>query len=156
MDRHFIFRTSWVFGARGANFLKTILRLAREREEISVIDDQIGAPTSAELIADVTAYVLMGALRGNLSGGLYHLSAAGETSWNGYARFIVAESIRLGETFRLTPERVRAIPTEDYPLPAPRPRNSRLDSRRLESAMGLVMPDWHVHVTRTLREILAK
>jgi dTDP-4-dehydrorhamnose reductase len=151
---HLILRTSWVFGPHGGNFLKTMLRLAKERDELSVVADQIGAPTSAELLADVTAHALRAALRGDIGGGLYHLAAAGETSWHGYASFVVAEARRLGADLILSDERIKAIPTEQYPLPAPRPRNSRLDCDRLRHALDLDPPDWRWHVRRTLMELL--
>lgn len=151
---HLILRTSWVFGASGGNFLKTMLRLAREREELSVVADQVGAPTSAELLADVTAHAVRAALAGRIDSGLYHLAAAGETSWHGYASFVVAEARRLGAELRLTPERIKAIPTEHYPLPAPRPKNSRLDCGRISRALDLDLPDWRWHVRRTLEELL--
>jgi dTDP-4-dehydrorhamnose reductase len=152
--RHLTLRTSWVFGPHGGNFLKTMLRLAREREELSVVADQIGAPTSAELLADVTAHAVRAALRGDIDSGLYHLTAAGETSWHGYATFVVAEARRLGADLKLADERIKAIPTEQYPLPAPRPRNSRLDCERIRMALDLDLPDWRWHVRRTLKELL--
>jgi dTDP-4-dehydrorhamnose reductase len=152
--RHLTLRTSWVFGPHGGNFLKTMLRLAREREELSVVADQIGAPTSAELLADVSAHAVRAALAGRLDGGLYHLAAAGETSWHGYASFVVAEARRLGADVKLADERIMAIPTERYPLPAPRPKNSRLDCERIREALDLNLPDWRWHVRRTLMELL--
>jgi len=148
------FRTSWVFGPHGGNFLKTILRLARERDELAVIDDQIGAPTSAELLADITAHALRAALAERMAGGLYHLTAAGETSWHGYASYATAEARRLGAELKLTAERIKPIPTEQYPLPAPRPKNSRLDCSRISQALGLELPDWRWHVNRTLNELI--
>ena len=147
-------RTSWVFGPHGGNFLKTMLRLAREREELSVVADQIGAPTSAELLADVTAHAVRAALRGHIDGGLCHLTAAGETSWHGYASFVVAEARRLGAELRLETDRIKAIQTEQYPLPAPRPKNSRLDCECIRQALDLDLPDWRWHVRRTLKELL--
>jgi dTDP-4-dehydrorhamnose reductase len=151
---HLILRTSWVFGPHGGNFLKTMLRLAQEREELSVVADQIGAPTSAELLADVTAHAVRAVLDRKLEGGLYHLSAAGEISWHGYATFVVTEALKLGAELKLAPERIRAIPTEQYPLPAPRPKNSRLDCGRVGAALDLELPDWRWHVRRTLMEIM--
>jgi len=151
---HLIFRTSWVFGPHGGNFLKTILRLAHEREELAVIDDQIGAPTSSELLADVTAHALAAALGNRIDGGLYHLCAAGETSWHGYASFVVDVARKLGAELKLTPERIKPIPTEQYPLPAPRPRNSRLDCGRIRRALDLDLPDWRWHVSRSLAELI--
>jgi dTDP-4-dehydrorhamnose reductase len=151
---HLILRTSWVFGPHGGNFLKTMLRLAREREDLSIVADQVGAPSSAELLADVTAHAVRVALRGDIGGGLYHLAAAGETSWHGYARFVVAEARRLGADLKLSDERIKAIPTEQYPLPAPRPKNSRLDCERIRHTLDLELPDWRWHVRRTLMELL--
>ncbi|MBD9678457.1 dTDP-4-dehydrorhamnose reductase [Pseudomonas sp. PDM18] len=155
--RHLIFRTSWVYAARGANFAKTMLRLAADREELRIVSDQIGAPTSAELIADVTAQVL-GQLRThprpNSLGGIYHLAASGETSWHGYARFVIEEAARLGLPLRTTAERVLQIMTHEYPLPAPRPANSRLDTTHLCSTFGLTLPDWQFHVRRMLVELI--
>ena len=152
--RHLTLRTSWVFGLHGGNFLKTMLRLAREREELAVVADQIGAPSSAELLADVTAHAVRVALRGDIDSGLYHLAAAGETSWHDYARFVVAEARRLGANLKLSDERIKAIPTEQYPLPAPRPKNSRLDCERIRHTLDLDLPDWRWHVRRTLMELL--
>jgi dTDP-4-dehydrorhamnose reductase len=151
---HLTLRTSWVFGHHGGNFLKTMLWLAREREDLAVVADQIGAPTSAELLADVTAHAVRAAFAGRLNSGLYHLAAAGETSWHGYARFVVAEARRLGADLKLSDERIKAIPTEQYPLPAPRPKNSRLDCQRIRQSLDLDLPDWRWHVRRTLMELL--
>jgi dTDP-4-dehydrorhamnose reductase len=149
--RAVILRTSWVYAARGANFLRTILRLSAERDTLRIVGDQFGAPTSAELLADVTARVLAKPE----ASGLFHCSAAGETSWHGYATFIVSEARKLGASLRATPERIEAIPTEQYPLPATRPKNSRLDCTKLERTFGLQLPPWQVHVSRTLKEILS-
>ncbi|ADH86512.1 dTDP-4-dehydrorhamnose reductase [Desulfurivibrio alkaliphilus] len=151
---HLILRTTWVYAARGGNFLRTMLRLAGERDQLRVIADQVGAPTSAELLADITAHALRLMLGGKAGGGLYHCTAAGETSWHGYARFIVAEAAALGRPLLVKPEQIEPIPTEAYPLPAKRPKNSRLDCRRLEAAFGLVMPPWQFHVQRTLKELI--
>jgi dTDP-4-dehydrorhamnose reductase len=157
--RHLIVRTSWVYAARGANFAKTMLRLAADREELRIVADQIGAPTSAELIADVTAQVL-GQLRTHRQPdslvGLYPLAAGGETSWHGYARFVIAEATRLGLTLRTDAERVLPIMTHEYPLPAPRPANSRLDTTLLRSTFGLHLPDWQFHVRRMLIELIGE
>lgn len=151
--RHLVFRTSWVFGRHGQNFLKTILRLAREREEIRVVDDQFGAPTSAALIADVTAHALHAAIYERLGPGLYHLASAGVTSWHGYAVHAVAQARQRIGGLRLEPGRIVPVPTEGYPLPAVRPKNSRLDCRRLEAALGLTLPDWQTQVDLTLSEL---
>lgn len=137
-----IFRTSWVFGAHGGNFAKTMLRLAQERDELKVIADQIGAPTGADLIADVTAAALHAVLQQPGLGGLYHLAAAGETSWHGYARFVIAQAAEAGWPLRVQAEQVQAIPTSAYPTPARRPHNSRLALDHLQRAFGLTLPAW--------------
>lgn len=150
---HLILRTSWVFAARGHNFLKTILRLAGERDDLRIVADQVGAPTSAELLADVVAQILPHLLAGRAPGGLYHCTAAGETSWFGYARLIVAEALALGIPLAATPEGIAAITTGEYPQPARRPASSRLDCRHLERDFGIGLPPWQFHVKRTLREL---
>lgn len=152
--RHLIFRTSWVYAARGGNFARTMLRLAAEREELRVIDDQVGAPTSAELIADVTAHALREALRRPEAGGLYHLSAGGETSWHGYASHVIEWARARGHAVKVAPASVRAIPTADYPTPARRPLNSRLNTEKLRTTFGLVLPPWERGVNRMLHEVL--
>ncbi|WP_018411124.1 dTDP-4-dehydrorhamnose reductase [Methyloversatilis thermotolerans] len=151
---HVILRTSWVYAARGGNFAKTMLKLAKERERLTVIADQIGAPTGAELLADVTAHVAR-ALRQNPElGGLYHCVAAGETSWHGYARHVIERARAAGHDIKVAPDAILPIPTTDYPTPATRPLNSRLDTRRLREAFGLVLPEWQQGVDRMLAEIL--
>jgi dTDP-4-dehydrorhamnose reductase len=154
---HFIFRTSWVFGAHGANFVKTILRLASERAALNVVADQIGAPTSAALIADVTAQVV-GQLAyrptGEIPSGIYHLTADGETSWHGFAQAIVREAIAHGRDLKLVPAAIRAVTTAEYPLPAKRPANSRLDTTRLRRTFNLVLPHWQIGLDHVLSQIL--
>lgn len=152
--RHLIFRTSWVYAARGGNFAKTMLRLAQQRETLSVIDDQIGAPTGAELLADITAHALRSVQSHPDLAGLYHLAAAGETSWHGYARHVIDYARQQGAPIKVAPDAVLPIPTSAYPLPAPRPLNSRLDTTRLQAAFGVVLPDWRCGVERMLDEIL--
>jgi dTDP-4-dehydrorhamnose reductase len=157
--RHLIFRTSWVYGARGGNFARTMLRLARERERLDVIDDQIGAPTGADLLADVTAHAIRHLLppqrRNDLTpGGIYHVAAAGQTSWCGYARYVLAQAQAAGVVLKAGPEQVRAITSADYPTPARRPHNSRLDTTRLQRHFGLRLPPWQQGVARLLAEIL--
>ncbi len=156
--RHLIFRTSWVFGAHGANFLKTILRLAREREELRIVADQFGAPTGAALIADVTAQVLgqyVGSERKeNFPSGVFHLAAAGRTSWHGYATHVVETALRLGIALKTCPEAIQPIPASAYPVPAARPANSSLCTKKLETDFGLVLPDWRDGVERVI-ELLA-
>ena len=150
--KHLIFRTSWVYGTRGGNFAKTMLRLAQERDSLTVVNDQIGAPTGADLLADVTAHAIRAA-RPELSG-LYHLVAAGEASWHGYAGFVVDFARRAGVQLKVTPESINAVPTRDFPLPAQRPLNSRLNTERLQSAFGLTLPLWQNGVARMLSETL--
>ncbi len=153
--RHLVLRTSWVYAARGANFLRTMLQLATERERLTVIDDQIGAPTGAELIADVTAHALRAALARPALGGLYHLAAQGETSWHGYARFVIEAARSRGHPVRVSAHAIEPIPTSAYPTPAARPLNSRLATGRLRSAFGLTLPPWQRGVERALAELLA-
>ncbi len=152
--RHLIFRTSWVYAARGGNFARTMLRLAAEREQLNVIDDQIGAPTGADLLADITAHALRSALVQPGLAGLYHAAAAGETHWHGYARHVIEFARAAGQPIRVQPEDIHPIPTSAYPTPARRPLNSRLDTRKLQQAFGLTMPDWRLGVERMLREVL--
>lgn len=153
--RHLILRTSWVYAARGGNFARTMLRLARERESLDVIDDQIGAPTSAELLADVTAHMLRAAMSVPALAGLYHCVAGGETSWHGYARHVIARAVSRGLALKAGPDAVRPIPTSAYPTPARRPLNSRLDTSRLREAFGLALPPWQAQVDRMIDEICA-
>lgn len=155
---HLIFRTSWVFASRGNNFSKTILRLAKERNELRVIADQYGAPTSAELIADITAQVLQRLVHDidlqKTASGTYHLVSSGETSWHQYAQFVVKEAINLGCSLQASSERVVPITTADYPLPAKRPQNSRLANAKLQRTFGLALPDWTIHLRRVIQELV--
>ena len=148
--RYLLFRTSWVYAARGGNFVKTMLRLAKERDELNVVADQVGAPTGAELIADVTAM----ALNRGLPEGTYHLTAAGETSWHAFAKFILAEAQILGLALKAGPERVNAIATSSYPTPAKRPANSRLNTDKLRTGLGISLPPWEHHVRRVIAELI--
>jgi dTDP-4-dehydrorhamnose reductase len=152
--KHLILRTSWVYGARGANFAKTMLRLAQERERLAVIDDQVGAPTGAELLADVSAHALRGALLRPEVSGTYHAVAAGETSWHGYARHVVEFARALGRPVKVAPDAIAPIPTSAYPTPAVRPKNSRLDTTKLRTTFGLDLPPWQAGVERMLTEVL--
>lgn len=154
--QHLVFRTSWVYATRGGNFAKTMLRLAKERESLSVIDDQIGAPTGADLIADVTAHAIRTARQNQGVGGLYHLVASGKTSWYDYARFVIEFARHAGIEIKVAPEAIHAIPTSAYPTPARRPNNSRLDTSKLQTTFGLHLPDWQSGITRMLTEILEK
>ncbi|WP_282041273.1 dTDP-4-dehydrorhamnose reductase [Halomonas alimentaria] len=150
--RHLIFRTSWVYAARGSNFLATMARLMRERDALQVIDDQVGAPTGAELIADVTAHAIDQAKADASKEGLYHLAAGGETSWHGYATVIAEWQQGRGIAIQATPERIGPIPTTKWPTPAQRPLNSRLATNKLERVFGLAMPPWQNGVERALAE----
>ncbi|MEJ8854756.1 dTDP-4-dehydrorhamnose reductase [Variovorax robiniae] len=152
--RHLIFRTSWVYAARGGNFAKTMLRLAKERDRLTVIDDQVGAPTGAELLADVTAHAIRDTLRDASKAGLYHVVAGGETTWNGYARYVLAQAQVAGVELKASPDTVDPVPTRAFPTPATRPHNSRLDTGKFRSAFGLDLPHWQAGVARMLRETL--
>lgn len=152
--RHLILRTSWVHAARGANFARTMLRLASEREELKVVDDQVGAPTGADLLADVTAHALRAVMRDAALGGTYHSAARGEASWFGYARFVIERARALGRPVKVAPDAIRPVPSSAYPVAARRPHNSRLDCGKLESAFGLTMPDWEFGVRRLVDELV--
>lgn len=152
--KHLIFRTSWVYAARGGNFAKTMLRLARERDKLTVIDDQFGAPTGAELLADITAHAIRATLQDPSKAGLYHAIAGGETTWYGYARYVLELAQQAGVELKAGPQQVEAVPTSAFPTPATRPHNSRLDTSKLQAAFGLVLPPWQNGVARMLREIL--
>ena len=153
-ERHLILRTSWVYAARGGNFARTMLRLAAERERLTVIDDQRGAPTGAELIADVSAHALAQVLRTGSGTGLYHLAAAGETSWHGYASHVIETARRLKPELALKVQAIAPVPTSAFPTPARRPHNSRLDTGKLQQVFGLTPPPWQQGVERLLAEIL--
>jgi len=152
--RHLILRTSWVYAARGGNFARTMLRLAAERDALEVVDDQIGAPTGAELLADITAHAVRAAMARPELGGTYHAAASGETSWCGYARHVIEFARSVGEVLKATPETVHPVPTSAYPTPARRPHNSRLDTTKLRAAFGLTLPSWQSGVERMLVEVL--
>lgn len=150
--KHLVFRTSWVYAARGGNFAKTMLRLAKERDRLSVIDDQVGAPTGADLLADLTALALQRVRNDAALGGTYHAAAAGETSWHGYAKHVIESARALGQPIRVLPEAIEPIPTSAYPTPARRPLNSRLDTSKLRHAFGVTLPQWQSGVDRMLSE----
>lgn len=152
--KHLIFRTSWVYAARGGNFAKTMLRLAQERERLTVINDQHGAPTGADLIADVTAHAIRTAWQRPQLSGLYHLVAGGETSWHGYASHAIARARELRPELAWKVGEVAPVPTSAFPTPARRPLNSRLNTSKLQQAFGLVLPHWQHGVDRLLTEIL--
>ena len=153
---YLILRTSWVYASRGNNFLKTILRLAAEREELKIVADQIGSPTWARLIAETTAHVVRQALRerqsGSFNSDVYHLTSSGETSWHGFAQKIV-ELVREQGKLELKNRKISPIPTSDYPLPAKRPANSRLSNDSLEQQFGLVMPSWDNALRLCMQEL---
>jgi dTDP-4-dehydrorhamnose reductase len=155
--KHLIFRTSWVYAARGGNFAKTMLRLARERDELKVISDQFGTPTSAELIADVTALALRRLTQTNdaidTPSGTYHLTAGGHTTWHEYAQYVLELAQARGIPLKTDAASVRAIPTSAYPTPAVRPKNSRMNTAKLTNTFNLHLPDWRFHVQRLVDEI---
>jgi dTDP-4-dehydrorhamnose reductase len=154
--RHLILRTSWVYAARGGNFVRTMLRLAAERDELKVIDDQIGAPTGADLLADATAHAWRAAMAQPDLAGTYHCVAGGETSWHGYARFVIEWARAQGQPIRVAPGAIQAVPTTAFPTPARRPLNSRLSTARLQRAFGLQLPHWQTGVERLLHEVLGR
>ena len=157
---HLILRTSWVFAPRGGNFAKTMLRLAKERDSLSVVADQHGAPTGAELLADATALALhriatLGADARRLSG-TYHVAASGGTTWHAYARHVLAQAQAHGAVLKVAPDAVQPIATSAFPTPAMRPANSRLDCSKFCASFGLVLPDWRHHVNRMIAELSAQ
>lgn len=160
--RHLIFRTGWIYGARGKNFLRTILRLAEESEELRVVADQFGAPTWSRLVAEVTAQVLAQGVAPDSEGRFgdahctYHLTASGSTSWHGFAQAIIESARRLCSDLPLKAQRIEAIPASRYPTPARRPGNSRLSCARLQQDSGLMIPEWEVCLERCLQEMLLK
>ena len=152
--KHLILRTSWVYGARGNNFAKTMLRLAQERERLTVIDDQWGAPTGADLLADVTAHAIRHLQTHPQDAGLYHLVAGGETNWHLYAKYVLAQSQKAQTAIKIKATEVAPVPTSAFPTPAVRPHNSRLDTRKLQATFGLTLPPWQQGVARMLAEML--
>ncbi|AZI51596.1 dTDP-4-dehydrorhamnose reductase [Pantoea agglomerans] len=152
MTKYLIFRTSWVYAAKGNNFAKTMLKLAKDRESLSVINDQFGAPTGAELIADCTAHAIRVALKKPTVAGTYHLIAAGETTWHAYASKVIEFAKAQG--IELQVQAINAVPTSAFPTPAMRPANSRLNTEKFQQAFGLNLPDWTVGVERMLLETL--
>lgn len=155
--RHLILRTSWVVGAHGGNFARTILRLAAERDQLAIVADQIGAPTSAALLADVTALLVDRVARGGKEDfpfGLYHLTNSGATSWHEYACFVVERAAACGRHLKVRAADIKAITTAEYPLPAKRPKNSRLDSSLFTATFGLALPPWQQGLNHILTQIL--
>ncbi len=155
--KHLIFRTSWVVGAHGNNFLKTMLRLAAERDSLRVVADQMGAPTSTDLLAKVTVDVLqtmLAAAQSDARFGTYHLAASGKTSWHAYAQYAIAGAIQRGAHLACKPESLKPIPTSAYPLPAPRPANSRLNTEKIRSTFGIELPTWQLGVDAILDTLI--
>ena len=154
--KHLIFRTSWVYAARGGNFARTMLKLAAERDSMAVIDDQVGAPTGADLLADITAHAIRAVLREPQLGGTYHAVAAGETSWHSYARFVVEWARAKGLPVNVDADAISAVATSAYPTPARRPLSSRLSTAKLQRSFGLTLPHWQTGVERMLMEAHSK
>ena len=156
--RHLIFRTSWVYAARGGNFAKTMLRLAQERDKLTVINDQIGAPTGADLLADITAHAIRQVFQQEelteTTAGIYHLVAAGETNWFEYAKHVLAQAKQAQPAIEFKVTDIQPVPTSAFPTPAKRPHNSRLNTAKLQRTFGLTLPHWQVGVNRMLVEIL--
>jgi dTDP-4-dehydrorhamnose reductase len=146
-----------VYASRGENFAKTMIRLAGERDQLRVVDDQVGVPTSAELIADITAHCVYQVIHNKALSkqavGLYHLVPSGEISWHGFAQFVLKEARCLGGKMGVKPENIQAICTEAYPLPAKRPKNSRLSANKLQQMFNITLPDWQCQAKRMIREI---
>ena len=153
--KHLILRTSWVYAARGGNFAKTMLRLAKERDKLTVIDDQIGAPTGADLLADLSAHTLRTALQRADVAGTYHAVAQGETSWHGYARHVIEFARAAGQPIKVAPDAIEPVPTSAFPTPARRPGNSRMNTQKLRQTFGLALPAWQSGVERMLTEVLS-
>jgi len=156
--KHLILRTSWVVGTHSGNFLKTMLHLAAERDALRVVADQIGAPTSTELLADVTVKLLQAmsdAAENDARWGIYHVVAAGEVSWHGYAQHVIAGALQRGAQLKASPETISPITTAEYPVPAPRPLNSRLNTRKLQTTFGMTLPAWQVGVDAILDQLIS-
>jgi dTDP-4-dehydrorhamnose reductase len=156
--RHLILRTSWVYAARGGNFAKTMLRLAQEREHLSVINDQFGAPTGADLIADITSHAIRQLMYAGTEAdaftGIYHLVPQGETTWYAYAKHVLAQAQIVQPAIKFKAKEVKPVPSSAFPTPARRPHNSRLDTSKLQATFGLTLPPWQIGVNRMLAEIL--
>ena len=154
--RHLIFRTSWVVSAHGGNFLKTMLKLAQERDTLNVVADQVGAPTSANLIATVTTQMLQALIEQPSTDprwGLYHLVASGHTNWHAYACYVIAQARAAGWPIKIQEQAIHPIATKDYPVAAPRPLNSRLDTQKLCKTFNLTLPEWRVGVDEVLQAL---
>ena len=153
--QHLIFRTSWVYAARGGNFAKTMLKLAKERDKLTVINDQIGSPTGADLLADITAHALRMAVAKPELAGTYHAVAQGETSWHGYARHVIEFARAAGQSIKVASDAVLPVPTSAFPTPAARPSNSRMNTHKFRDTFGLTLPVWQAGVERMLTEVLS-
>lgn len=149
--KHLVFRTSWVYAGKGNNFSRTMLRLAKDRHELAVINDQYGAPTGAELLADCTAHAIRVAMQKPEVAGLYHLVASGTTTWYDYAALVFEEARKAGVNLAL--DSLKAVPTSAYPTPARRPTNSRLNTEKFQHTFDLVLPNWEAGVKRMLNEL---
>ena len=154
--KHVILRTSWVFGAHGVNFLKTMLKLSKERDKMSVVSDQVGAPTSARLLAEVTAEIVKQLLQefSYRKYGTYHLVAEGETSWHGYAQVVVEKAIKHGMAVKINPKDIKPISSKEYPMPAPRPSNSRLDTTKVSTVFSVSLHKWQDEVEKVIKELV--
>jgi len=154
--KHLIFRCSWIYAARGNNFIKTMIRLARERDNLKVVNDQTGTPTGADLIADITSHAIRTSQQRSDVAGLYHLTATGETTWYDYARFVLDNARQHGIELKVAPEAIIPVGTSDFPMSALRPHNSRLNTTKLQQTFGLSLPNWQIGVNRMIAEILEK
>lgn len=155
--KHVILRTCWVVGAHGGNFAKTMLRLAKERERLTVVADQFGVPTSAALLADVSAHIVRQVClqaNGGALAGVYHAAASGSSNWHEYACYVIERARAAGHAIHVAPEAVLPIGSHEYPVPAKRPKNSRLDTTKLREAFGLNLPSWQSGVDHILDQIL--
>ena len=154
--KHIIIRTSWVFGSHGVNFLKTMLKLAAERDKLSVVSDQYGAPTSARMLAEAVAQIIteLGEPGSYRKYGTYHVAARGETSWHGYAQVVVERAIKLGLDLKISPKEIKPITTKEYPMPAPRPANSRLDTTKVSMTFSVSLPKWQDEVEKVIQELV--
>jgi len=155
--KHLIFRTSWVYAARGLNFAKTIMRLANERDELKIVSDQFGVPTSAEFIADVTSICLHHIINNKWDAdkytGIYNLVPSGKTNWHSFARFVICKALKEGFTSRFSPDNIKAINSSEYPVAAKRPANSLLDTNKIQKTFGIYIPVWQTHVDRLVQEL---
>ena len=158
--KYLIFRTSWMYSTYGHNFVNTVLRIAKERRELRVVCDQIGTPTSAELVADVSSLCLSRIVQDGMTSkdfsGVYHLTPTGKTSWYNFAKYVIIETKKLGGVFLTDPENIIAINTSEYPLPADRPANSILNSQKLCKTFNLYLPSWKIHADRAIKELYVR